>query len=551
METMILVAGLAVAGLVGIAAAFYFSIRSGNGGYKRNSRVQAARSGRTRADRLPGGGRSGAASADRPVNSRRPANNSQAANADRAANPGSRNYPAEARTGPNSLMDFSDSGQADSPDEAAKAPKPRRRVGFRKGADIDEEMWPTESFGGVTDDQFWDDMAADKPLTTTARSAQQGTQQDAGSRKRPLAAVPAPEARTAGKPAGARGQTETRGRQAWPSGPYPEDQPGAAEQTMVQPVQAAQAAQAAQAGRAAYAALPPVQNPTAPVQSLKAPAPAPAATQHVYSAPIQAAPIQAAPIQAAPIQAAPVHAAPVQAALPQAGPGPAPSGQQPRGGTQRGGNERGGTQPSGKRGRRNASAGASEDPLTSSAFSLRSSGPVDGNSQQAPRRSRDLPRDQYQSRDQGPLSQETRPRSGGWTPPGTAAVRAYGSGPNGSGPGGSGPAFGYNGASPYPYAGQSRGNSAQEPTLPPESAPYGYGRVRDDEYRSGADHGNGPRYAVPGAPADDPRRPNGVRSHARHGDRAVGDPNRPSRPGYQQGGSHQGEPYDGRNEYRR
>ena len=30
METMFLVAGLAVAGLVGIAAAFYFSIRSGN-----------------------------------------------------------------------------------------------------------------------------------------------------------------------------------------------------------------------------------------------------------------------------------------------------------------------------------------------------------------------------------------------------------------------------------------------------------------------------------------------------------------------------------------
>src|SRR6185312_704 len=35
METMFLVAGLAVAGLVGIAAAFYFSIRSGNRGDKR------------------------------------------------------------------------------------------------------------------------------------------------------------------------------------------------------------------------------------------------------------------------------------------------------------------------------------------------------------------------------------------------------------------------------------------------------------------------------------------------------------------------------------
>src|SRR4029077_12949619 len=35
METMFLVAGLAVAGLVGIAAAFYFSIRSSNRGDKR------------------------------------------------------------------------------------------------------------------------------------------------------------------------------------------------------------------------------------------------------------------------------------------------------------------------------------------------------------------------------------------------------------------------------------------------------------------------------------------------------------------------------------
>ena len=35
METMFLVAGLAVAGLVGIAAAFYFSIRSGSRGGKR------------------------------------------------------------------------------------------------------------------------------------------------------------------------------------------------------------------------------------------------------------------------------------------------------------------------------------------------------------------------------------------------------------------------------------------------------------------------------------------------------------------------------------
>ncbi len=51
METMFLVAGLAVAGLVGIAAAFYFSIRPGNPGNKRGSRVQPDRTSHTRPER--------------------------------------------------------------------------------------------------------------------------------------------------------------------------------------------------------------------------------------------------------------------------------------------------------------------------------------------------------------------------------------------------------------------------------------------------------------------------------------------------------------------
>ena len=56
---------------------------------------------------------------------------------------------------------------------ADREAKPRRRKGFRKGADLDEELWPAESFGGVSDEQFWDDLASDKPLATTARTAQQ------------------------------------------------------------------------------------------------------------------------------------------------------------------------------------------------------------------------------------------------------------------------------------------------------------------------------------------------------------------------------------------
>ena len=31
--------------------------------------------------------------------------------------------------------------------------------------------WRAEGFGGVSDEQFWDNLAADKPLATTARAA--------------------------------------------------------------------------------------------------------------------------------------------------------------------------------------------------------------------------------------------------------------------------------------------------------------------------------------------------------------------------------------------
>src|ERR1700730_1421549 len=83
METMILVAGLAVAGLAGIAAAFYFSMRRGG------SRVRAAGPDRAADSRVPGSrsrtsrsssGRSDrsasperSARADRPTRSDRPA----------------------------------------------------------------------------------------------------------------------------------------------------------------------------------------------------------------------------------------------------------------------------------------------------------------------------------------------------------------------------------------------------------------------------------------------------------------------------------------------
>ena len=583
---MILVAGLAVAGLVGIAAAFYFSIRSGNGGFKRNSRVRSGD--RAGADRHPGGRRSRGTSDERPANGHRAANNSRAANpAPRAANPAGGNYRAEGRSGPNTVMDFGDAGDpgrptgpvpapagrrtrddsrppeqvptlaapvfaagnlddtpgdawpgdpgaGDAPGDAepgrarpgsrtaarlardadpadpAKMPRSRRRVGFRKGADIDEEMWPTESFGGVTDDQFWDDLASDKPLTTTARSAQHAS----GSQKRP---VPPPGARVGQRPGDARDQTEARGqgddkpggRRARNSGGYPDAQPGAADRTAVQPVQ-------------------PVQVATQPVPSLGQPASA---------APARTAPFQAAPAQTGPAQAGPAQTGPAQTGPAQAGPGQA-GHLSPAGGPY----QRTGPQASPPRGWRHASGpgvGADEDPLTSAAFSLRSSGPVDGNSQQVPRRSREAGWDHYdigrEHYDSG-RSQETQafggpePRGGGRAvPSGTVATPAYGPGPGQA----------YGGTAPYPYPGRPYRDPAQEASAPAATPPYGesYG------------------YGSPAASGEDPRRPNAVRSHARHGGDVAG--NRAPGPAYPpgnahpQGGSYQGGPYDPRDDYRR
>ena len=199
---MFLVAGLAVAGLVGIAAAFYFSIRSSNRGDKRQ------RSARPDLSRPNLSGRPWRTADDgRPVTTFTPAASPRPrrAEAARTAEPvGARRlagtqalpenpWPGDAEAG----NPWPDDAWPDGPisgDPTVTDPKlgtaaleadetrpiattagarPRRRKGFRKGADLDEELWPAESFGGVSDEQFWDDLASDKPLATTARTAQQ------------------------------------------------------------------------------------------------------------------------------------------------------------------------------------------------------------------------------------------------------------------------------------------------------------------------------------------------------------------------------------------
>jgi hypothetical protein len=436
MDIMFLVAGLAVAGLVGIAAAFYFSIRSGN---RRDKRLRSARAGRAVTDRRPGS-RNGAARPDLAGHPRRAASGGGPTTTFTPAAVSSRNSRAKADTGPDPVLDVDqvlagsrraapaaagtrsrrqapsqdlwpgDAEAADSwpddswpgdswPDDpapedpattdpklgpgdvAARTAKPRRRVGFRKGADLDEELWPTETFGGVSDEQFWDDLASDKPLATTARTAQQ----DSPGKKRPPIGAPVTGLDTgpAADPQTVQAQADDRkrdnrvpgrGRREAGSGGHaatPRTGPDpAAERTAIQP---------------AYAA-------TQPVQSMKSQLPG--ATQPVRVAASTSQPTET---------------------------------------------------------RRRRPSSAEEDPLTSSAFSLRPSGPVDGRSSL---RARTSTADQYDT-----------------------------SSPH-----------------PYPYPAPSYGDSSpvtRTTATPPHGQDYGHGRGDS------------------AAQASEPRRHNGTRSHAR------------------------------------
>jgi len=558
METMILVAGLAVAGLVGIAAAFYFSIRTGGSGKKRNSRVRAAGSGRARADRHLGS--TPAIRDERPVNAHRSPNSGPNATSGRSPNtsrsatagtradarqawqaqqlqqaqrevatvatpafgqgstpgvslddtpgdawpgPGSDDSPrplpgfgpAAPRPGSRSATRLARAASADAgagaDEDPAKTGKPRRRMGFRKGADMDEEMWPTESFGGVTDDQFWDDLASDKPLARTARTAQPG------SASRPLAADAAAQARPGlkgPKPGGAWGNTRRTGNSA-----YPESSPGSTERTAVLPVHAAQKP-----------------GPAAPVSG----ATQPVSTQQASTQPTPMAPGQGAPAG----QGTPGRGAPGQGAPGQGGSGP--GNQYSRTSNQP---ARTGAAPAETSGRRlGAGFSASEDPLTSAAFALRSSGPVDGRSNQASSGPHDISRDQElypaarnrAAEDRG-RPDRSRPSGGWYRSSDSAAMEDYGR-----------PADTHRGGAPYSYPGQPLGAPVMEASgTPPYGLPY--------EAPYGAPYGYGNGSNRP-APADGPRRPNPTGGPA-GGQNPAGEPVRRGGSGYQPPRQGQGE----------
>jgi hypothetical protein len=386
-------------------------------------------------------------------------------------------------------------------EDAVKTTRSRRRVGWRKGSDLDEELWPAESFGGVSDEQFWDDLAADKPLATTARTAHP----ESTARRRPPNSGPLPDLH----PVESRSRDDSR--RATGAGTHPQPRLGPDDRTAIQP--AVQAA--AQPG-----------------------ATAPLATQP-YPTTTQPSPITTQPARAAqPVRTAqPVRAAqPARAAQP----------------------------PAGSRGRSRPAISADEDPLTSPAYSLRAKGSVDGRSR-LPDRGREQYNAAVAQDTQAFSLADTQAASGGYpgrVPPFRRVDRPAHSAngrPDGyrsdavrsdplrtdpfrtdplrsdhlrPDPVRSGDGYGATGAYPYPQP-QPNGEPTSSVSTPPYGERYGYGAPAGQPN-----------------PAGDPRRPNGGRSPGQAGANGPGDGSWGSRPGYPPVNGHRG-PYDPRSYDRR
>ena len=388
-------------------------------------------------------------------------------------------------------------------EEAAKTTRSRRRVGWRKGSDVDEELWPAESFGGVSDEQFWDDLAADKPLATTARTAQPETT----ARRRPPNSGPLPDLH----PVESRSRDDSR--RATGAGTHPQPRLGPDDRTAIQP--AVQAA--AQPG-----------------------ATAPLATQP-YPTATQTSPITTQPDRATPsvrVTQSVRATQPVRAAQP----------------------------PAGSRGRSRPAISADEDPLTSPAYSLRAKGSVDGRSR-LPDRGREQYNAAVGQDTQAFSLADTQAASGGYpdrVPPFRQVDRpahsANGRGrPDGYRPDAvrsdplrtdplrtdplrsdhprpdplrSGDGYGATGAYPYPPP-QPYGQPTSSASTPPYGERYGYGAPASQPN-----------------PAGDPRRPNGGQSPGQAGANGAGDGSWGSRPGYPPVNGHRG-PYDPRSYDRR
>jgi hypothetical protein len=293
------------------------------------------------------------------------------------------------------------------------------RVGWLRRNDVDSEMWPEEQFGGVSDEQFWDDLSADKPLANTARTAQPDGESRPRLEQRParpgqsrLGPLPgsapgsAPADRAPDR-AGDRTMAQPAiqaATQAFPAVSPAAGQPAAGSRTGPQP--AYTSPQSAHTGpQPAYGASPSSYGGaqsayTGPQSAYSGTGPQPAYTgSHSGPQPLRPAtsrggqpqsypqsqhlppaqsppPAQSMPPAQSP---PPTQGLPAMKTLPAAGASAASTGAHARG--------------------RHSSG---EDPLTSDKFSLRSA--PDGRSYQAARRSRDMSREQYDAA----LSQETQ-----------------------------------------------------------------------------------------------------------------------------------------------
>jgi len=473
---MILVAGLAIAGLAGIAAAFYFSVRPGNSrvqtaagpgrtgtGRDRSSRPSSSGAARSRGSARSAGSvsrRAAGPARDEPVTGFGGADPRIRLGEDSGSLVADRGAGREAATGPMRSASTGPMAAATSRPEApagrradaephpdadylagagragdTEASRPRRRMTWRNGADVDQELWPIEAFGGVSDEQFWDDLAADKPLATTARTAQAGSGPSRG-----------------------------------PADAYLPPRPAAIDRTAVQHA---------------------VQS----VQAVAAPAPI-----HTQPYPIVSRPPQTAP-------------QPVRAAY-------QPAESHGRGSAGFGG------------------MGPDEDPLTSPAYSLRAKGAVDGHSGQPSPRSRNMTREQREQYETA-LAQEmqafltgraaeARPdplrsdplrsdplRSGGHR---ADPLRSDGHRRGSSAPVGATSALAHRASSgsagrhAAPAAGAYPGPSHTQPSPSTNTPPYGY--------------------RVPVSPVGDPRRVNGHREYIGPRSNGFGEGNWGSYPAY-------------------
>ena len=514
---MILVVGLAVAGLAGIAAAFYFSMRPGDSrarasgpGRGADSRPPASRS---RTAQVPSGRSNPSTGPSRSARSARPAGGTRSGNGRTADRTGSSTVIDF--TGPQRVLEDSEPlvtghrtrhgnrrddapdepgparraaarrSREEEPDDPAATARSRRRVGWRKGSDVDEELWPVEEFGGVSDEQFWDDLASDKPLATTARTAQP----EGAAKRRPPNAGPLPDlyaGHDRGRSVGGRGGG--RGGAAEGAGTHPQPRLAPDDRTAVQPA-----------------------------------VPSPAATQ-LYPTATQPSPI-ATQLYPTATQPSPMATQPVRV----------------------------GQQPAEPRGRSRAIS-ADEDPLTSPAYSLRPRGSVDGRAYSSSRRSGDLTRDPYETVREATRTfsvADARAAGGGYpdgVPPfrqsdrpspganGRGRADGYRSDPLGPDP--RRPSDGYDGTAPnvsspaYLYPQQPYA----EPARSTSTSPYGERYERGNPSSSWAQ-------GVPAGPGGDPRRANGGRHAGQAAGNGAGDGNWSSRPAHPPVNGHRG-PYD-------